>query len=54
MLSRLIQNAVGTSSVASVIISIALMLFLGFLIMAVPTDVMYLIVVLIFHFSNDQ
>ena len=31
MLSRLIQNAVGTSSVASVIISIALMLFLGFL-----------------------
>lgn len=31
MLSQFIQNAVGTSSVASVIISIALMLFLGFL-----------------------
>lgn len=31
MLSQFIQNAVGTSTVASVIISIALMLFLGFL-----------------------
>lgn len=31
MLSQFIQNAVGASSVASVIISIALMLFLGFL-----------------------
>lgn len=31
MLSQLIQNAVGSSAVASVIISIALMLFLGFL-----------------------
>ncbi len=31
MLSQFIQNAVGTSAVASVIISIALMLFLGFL-----------------------